>query len=96
MAHKKSELNKQKEDAEELLRILNYRDFILAETIHTVKPNVIFKILKERYSVVYDEIGEYVCLSLDKHELGEVRSDSRGRGTCQQMSSVSFRGVWQI
>jgi len=95
LTHKKSELNRQKKDAQELLRILNHRDFVLAETIHTIKPEAIFKIMKKRYNVVFDEIGEYVCLQLDRHELGEVRSDSRGRGTCQQRIFMSFRGSFQ-
>lgn len=93
MVHRRSEhahqmrviQEEQKLQAKRLLRDLNFHDDELSEIVHTVNEASIFQLLHKHYGFVSKRVVDLVCGSLKEKERGEVRVDTRGRGSMQQL-----------
>ena len=71
--------------ARRLLSDMNFHDTELAEIIHTVTEGEIISIIQKHYGFVDKHTVNLTCLILKRFERGEVRVDSLGRGSVQQL-----------
>ena len=73
----------QKRKVKQLIKAFNFRDTIRAETIFTVDPEPVFKILKKQFGYVDPEAAKLFFKKTAHNSKGDVLRDSRGTGTEQ-------------
>lgn len=75
----------QRLQAKQLLSAMNFHDFELAEIVHTVTEADVISRIQVHYSFVTPRTVNLICSVLKRYERGEIRVDSLGRGSVQQL-----------
>jgi len=81
MPHRRSSYNIQRREAAHIVSQAAVKDPAVRESINILSSGRIAQILQNRF-------GTFDLQVINRYDIGEVLSDSKGRGTLQQMEAL--------